>query len=137
MCAKKRVQNIFHHISITFLWQWNDSEREEKTNYFGKFELQFAYYFFLDITFPSQFYDNLMESYIPQYFSKLISIPLGWKCDGTVVKYLSWKIEPSHFHHIFMTMRWCWKSIISQIYSVQNLLALEISSKSDKKVMTT
>ena len=96
---------------ITFPSQFYDNEmilKEKKMNYFGKLELQFAHYFFLDITFPSHFYDNLMESYIPQYFSKLISIPLWWKCDGTVVQYLSSKIEPSHLHHIFITYLWQW-----------------------------
>ena len=67
------------------------------------------------ITFPSHFHDNWIEVYIPYYFSKLMSIPLWWKCDGkvTIIWILVLKNDvvcatPSNYHENVMEM-WCQK----------------------------
>ena len=56
-------------------------------------------FIFLDITYPTHFYDNLMESYIQQYFQN--SFP--YHCDENVMEQSSSAKNPKMGPHIFIT----------------------------------
>ena len=125
MCAKKRVQNIFHHISITFLWQWDDSKREENELFWKIGTSICIWFFFLTLHFHHIFMTFFQNSF-------------PYHCDENVMEQSSSNYLQKLSHHIFITYLWQWDDAERSYFHWYtlfkiNLLALETSSKSDKK----
>ena len=99
MCAKKRVQNIFHHISITILWQWDDSEREENELFWKIGTSICTLFFFL----TSHFHHIFMTIWWNHTFRNIFQNSFPYHCDENVMEQSSSTYLQKLSHHIFIT----------------------------------